>query len=275
VKVFKPKGADRKHKTDREKMGKKPLSEQEKFQSSYDCTVFIDCSLDSLFSFSAPVSQSTSTSISNIDPNPSKTNDSIKCLSPEHSSTPKPLVISSYCDSDSSHDLVINTLPTTQSANSAFKALAIDSDAEQTTKWLQTNRFSSYTRTFSNFAGADILRLTREDLIQICGLTDGIRLFNALHARTIRPRLTVYVSSQSDELYRAVYLENLTVNELTAKLNTILLPNNKIKLSRICLCGPSGIHILVTDDVVRNLSEESMFLVELKKGITISGIISN
>lgn len=32
-------------------------------------------------------------------------------------------------------------------------------------------------------SGADILRLTRDDLIQICGLADGIRLFNALHSK--------------------------------------------------------------------------------------------
>ena len=31
--------------------------------------------------------------------------------------------------------------------------------------------------------GADLLRLTRDDLIQICGLADGIRLNNALQAR--------------------------------------------------------------------------------------------
>lgn len=31
--------------------------------------------------------------------------------------------------------------------------------------------------------GADILRLSREDLIQICGLANGIRLYNALHSR--------------------------------------------------------------------------------------------
>ena len=31
--------------------------------------------------------------------------------------------------------------------------------------------------------GADLLRLTREDLIQICGLADGIRLNNALQSK--------------------------------------------------------------------------------------------
>ncbi|XP_054162550.1 transcription factor CP2-like [Oppia nitens] len=264
VKVFKPKGADRKHKTDREKMGKKPHSEQEKFQPSYDCTVFTDCSLDSLFSFSAPASQSTSNTISSTDANP-KSIESNKCLSPEHSSTPKPISISSFYESDSSHDLISNCLPTTPSINSTFKPLAVDSDADQTTKWLQLNRFNSYIRTFSNFAGSDILRLSREDLIQICGLTDGIRLYNALHARNIRPRLTIYVCLQNDEVFRAVYLENLSVKELTTKLSAILVSNNKMSLTRICMWGPSGIRILVTDDVVRNLSEESMFLVELNK----------
>lgn len=42
VKVFKLKGADRKHKQDREKIMKRPPSEQEKYQRSYECTVLND-----------------------------------------------------------------------------------------------------------------------------------------------------------------------------------------------------------------------------------------
>lgn len=34
-------------------------------------------------------------------------------------------------------------------------------------------------------AGADLLKLTREDVIQICGPADGIRLFNALKGRWV------------------------------------------------------------------------------------------
>jgi len=44
--VFKLKGADRKHKQDREKIQKRPQSEQEKFQPSYECTIMNDISLD-------------------------------------------------------------------------------------------------------------------------------------------------------------------------------------------------------------------------------------
>nr|CAD7614635.1 unnamed protein product [Timema genevievae] len=45
IKVFKLKGADRKHKQDRERILKRPLCEQDKFQPSYDCTVLNDVSL--------------------------------------------------------------------------------------------------------------------------------------------------------------------------------------------------------------------------------------
>lgn len=49
IKVFKLKGADRKHKQDREKIMKRPLSEQEKYQPSYECTVLNDVSLGFFF----------------------------------------------------------------------------------------------------------------------------------------------------------------------------------------------------------------------------------
>ncbi|XP_021916077.1 grainyhead-like protein 2 homolog isoform X2 [Zootermopsis nevadensis] len=48
IKVFKLKGADRKHKQDREKILKRPPLEQEKFQPSYDCTVLNDITSESL-----------------------------------------------------------------------------------------------------------------------------------------------------------------------------------------------------------------------------------
>lgn len=46
IKVFKLKGADRKHKQDREKIMKKPPAEQAKLQPSYECTVLSDVSFD-------------------------------------------------------------------------------------------------------------------------------------------------------------------------------------------------------------------------------------
>lgn len=35
----------------------------------------------------------------------------------------------------------------------------------------------------AHFIGSDLLKLTREDLVQICGPADGIRLYNALKSK--------------------------------------------------------------------------------------------
>jgi transcription factor CP2-like protein len=64
-----------------------------------------------------------------------------------------------------------------------MEPLPNEATASQTAQWLQAHRFGHFLRTFNSFCGADILRLSREDLIQICGLADGIRLFNALHSK--------------------------------------------------------------------------------------------
>ncbi|KAK2090167.1 ubiquitin-specific protease ubp1 [Saguinus oedipus] len=46
IKVFKPKGADRKQKTDREKMEKRTAHEKEKYQPSYDTTILTEMRLE-------------------------------------------------------------------------------------------------------------------------------------------------------------------------------------------------------------------------------------
>ena len=87
-----------------------------------------------------------------------------------------------------------------------LQPLNAEASAHQTAQWLQTNRFSSQVRTFSRFAGADILRLSREDLIQICGLPDGIRLFNALHAK-----YKVILSSPNLLRYNSDIIDNVMI----------------------------------------------------------------
>uniref|UniRef100_A0A3B3ZC57 Grh/CP2 DB domain-containing protein n=1 Tax=Periophthalmus magnuspinnatus TaxID=409849 RepID=A0A3B3ZC57_9GOBI len=49
IKVFKPKGADRKQKTDREKMEKRTAQEKEKYQPSYDTTILSEVSFQWIF----------------------------------------------------------------------------------------------------------------------------------------------------------------------------------------------------------------------------------
>lgn len=52
-------------------------------------------------------------------------------------------------------------------------------------QWLNMHRLGQYTSTFSQFSGADLYRMSKEDLVQICGLADGIRLYNTLHSKFV------------------------------------------------------------------------------------------
>ncbi|KTF86053.1 hypothetical protein cypCar_00014419 [Cyprinus carpio] len=149
------------------------------------------------------------------------------------------------------------------------------SSMQDTQQWLHRNRFSSFSRLFSGFSGSDLLKMSREDLIQICGPADGIRLFNAIKGRCIQPRLTVYVSqlqnrnqlhtkAAGEDVYHALYLEDLTVLELTEKIaNLYNVPSQQIL--RVYRQGPTGIHVLVSDEMVQNFTEESSFIISTMK----------
>uniref|UniRef100_A0A8D2L956 Grh/CP2 DB domain-containing protein n=1 Tax=Varanus komodoensis TaxID=61221 RepID=A0A8D2L956_VARKO len=210
IKVFKPKGADRKQKTDREKIEKQSLQEREKYQPSYESTMLTEC---------APWPEASSSL---------------------HSPPATPSLVSPHSFK----------LQTPESASIL-----------ETQQWLHKNRFSNYSRVFASYTGSDLLKLSRTDLVQICGTADGIRLSNALKARCVRPRLILYVSreletngnngphnptsSKSKLPYYELYLEELTATELTNKLAELLsLPANQIQ--QVSRQGPTGIHILVS-----------------------------
>lgn len=141
--------------------------------------------------------------------------------------------------------------------------------------WLRAGRFGAFESTFASFSASDILRLSRDDLIQICGLVDGIRLFNALHSKAPGPKLTLYFALEDNgSLWRVAYLDSLTSSALMNKLlNTVNLPHER--LHSVLFLGPQGIHVLVTDELVANMKDESMYFVETIKGKTESGSRGN
>ncbi|XP_064618398.1 transcription factor CP2-like [Liolophura sinensis] len=264
LKVFKPKGADRKHKTDREKMEKRSESEKEKYQPSYECTVLTEMSPEQFYQPATPTnSVSSSGSFSSLSKQPGSfsstemddgsTNGTSTLLPSPVCSTPSPSP--SLSVRSPAHIDVVSPPP------SRTGPLPLCASAPEVIQWLQQNRFASFTRVFQNFSGADLLRLNRDDLIQICGLADGIRLFNALQHKSVRPRLTIYVSQESEVVYHAIYLESLQSRELILKLAQLynIRPEHILD---IYIQGPSGIHILVTDDVVVNIQDESRLVVE-------------
>ncbi|XP_025740612.1 upstream-binding protein 1 isoform X4 [Callorhinus ursinus] len=255
IKVFKPKGADRKQKTDREKMEKRTAHEKEKYQPSYDTTILTECS----------PWPDTPTAYVNSSPSTAPA-----FTSPQQGTCSVP-------DSNSSS-------PNHQGdgvSQASSEQLQPSATIQETQQWLLKNRFSSYTRLFSNFSGADLLKLTKEDLVQICGAADGIRLYNSLKSRSVRPRLTIYVCQEQPSspplqsqqpasgggdsgsgtpyVYHAIYLEEMVASEVARKLALVFnIPFHQI--NQVYRQGPTGIHILVSDQMVQNFQDESCFL---------------
>ncbi|XP_038616246.1 upstream-binding protein 1 isoform X3 [Tachyglossus aculeatus] len=304
IKVFKPKGADRKQKTDREKMEKRTAHEKEKYQPSYDTTILTEMRLE-------PISEDA------VDPEQKKSSkrtlpaDYGDSLAKRGSCSPWPDTPTTYVNSSPTPTPTFTStqhntysVPDSNSSSPNHQGDGIlqgsgeqlypSATIQETQQWLLKHRFSTYARLFSNFSGADLLKLTREDLVQICGPADGIRLYNALKSRSVRPRLTIYVcqeqarsgssssssssssgggsggapqerqreadaSNASLYVYHAIYLEEMAALEVTRKLALVFnIPLHQI--NQVYRQGPTGIHVLVSDQMVQNFQDESCFL---------------
>ncbi|KAK2580393.1 hypothetical protein KPH14_006145 [Odynerus spinipes] len=301
VKVFKLKGADRKHKQDRDKIQRRPPHEQDKYQPGYDCTILSDIPLESLsspnliaqnggtpYTSTEAISPQTRSSVGgNASPiiAPSAlsvsgsgvvplvpVSDAVKENVGTAPALPSPAAIlpdQSCIESDVSFSRKNTSSPkqleSMKIGTPYFTELAPDANTAQTSAWLRASRFNAFESTFASFSASDILRLSRDDLIQICGLADGIRLFNALHSKAPTPKLTLYFSLEGNgSLWRVAYLDHLTSTALTNKLlSTLSLPHDR--LHSVLFLGPQGIHVLVTDELVANMKDESMYFVETIK----------
>ena len=79
------------------------------------------------------------------------------------------------------------------------------------------------------------------------------------------PRLTLYLTQDQSHVFHAIFLENLSCVELGNKLAALVqLPPQHIM--DVFIEGPCCIHVLVTDEVVQNMKDESMFNIELLPG---------
>ncbi|XP_036048474.1 upstream-binding protein 1 isoform X1 [Onychomys torridus] len=304
IKVFKPKGADRKQKTDREKMEKRTAHEKEKYQPSYDTTILTEMRLEPIIEDAVEHEQKKSSKRTL----PADYGDSLAkrgSCSPwpdtptayvNNSPSPAPTFTSSQQSTCSIPDSNSSS-PNHQGdgvAQVSGEQIQPSATTQETQQWLLKNRFSSYTRLFSNFSGADLLKLTKEDLVQICGAADGIRLYNSLKSRSVRPRLTIYVCQEQPNstvlqeqpqaagsggesgsgtpcVYHAIYLEEMVASEVARKLASVFnIPFHQI--NQVYRQGPTGIHILVSDQMVQNFQDESCFLFSTVKAENNDGI---
>lgn len=273
IKVFKLKGADRKHKQDREKVMRRPPSDLEKYQSGCDATILTTLSNDAMMPLPnlVPSSPRYSPELCATQKNGPGTMVVSKpqgLISPTNQM--KPLYSQDCNDMKAgsppchSPGAILPDLPQATDDPDKYYGLNKEASSIETQVWLTNNRFAQHTATFANFSGADLLRLSRDDIIQICGLPDGIRLFNALHAKRIEPRLTVYVCPAGSNIYSALYLHMCCAQELLQKLNVLLQAELPSKICEtVLVLGPHGAHIRLTDELVRHLPDNSTYRVEI------------
>uniref|UniRef100_A0A8C9CV66 Grh/CP2 DB domain-containing protein n=1 Tax=Phocoena sinus TaxID=42100 RepID=A0A8C9CV66_PHOSS len=227
----------------REKMEKRTPHEKEKYQPSYETTILTECSpwpeITYVNNSPSPGFYSSHSSLSLGRGNGS----------PNHQPEASPVTG--------------NLLPTTT--------------PQEVLQWLHRNRFSTFTRLFTNFSGADLLKLTRDDVIQICGPADGIRPFFFFSFAVRSPRLTIYVCQESLQLgeqqqqqqkhedgdsntffvYHTIYLEELTLFSISP-----------CQISQVHKQGPTGIHVLISDEMIQNFQEEACFILDTMKAET-------
>lgn len=132
------------------------------------------------------------------------------------------------------------------------------SSPDETSRWLTIHRFEKYLDVFSRFSGSDMLRMSREDLMQICGQADGIRLHNALHLKPIAPKLKLYVCRENALIFNAVFLQSHSHTELVQQLCSMVALNPD-QVKAVYMEGPQSIHIQISDEVLRHVEEDSMF----------------
>uniref|UniRef100_A0A4W2HBR6 Grh/CP2 DB domain-containing protein n=1 Tax=Bos indicus x Bos taurus TaxID=30522 RepID=A0A4W2HBR6_BOBOX len=256
LKVFKPKGADRKLKTDREKIEKQPVHERNKYQTACESTIFMEV---------------------RVLGSGGRGGENILIV---HVRKLRPQVLRLLHDHQHPHIHTSESPPFALTSPHSCKLLSPEREKPSTQ---ETNSgsyplpplvsgLSSPNLALSDFSGTDLLKLTPQDLIQICGAADGIRLFNTLRARcwALPTRLTLYVAQETSVtlpsgqwhppltlapvlptppgFYQEISLDELSAIELLGKLAELLaLPANQVH--RLFHQGPGGILILLSDQV--------------------------
>ncbi|XP_055536550.1 transcription factor CP2-like protein 1 isoform X4 [Wyeomyia smithii] len=344
IKVFKLKGADRKHKQDREKILKRPPAEQDKYQRSCECTFLTDITTESMFtplvgSYSpehikrnispllvAPASPVQINKLENImssfcnAPTTPTSKTAVMAAAVAAAVSSNPIAISNVSSTNSICKLmdqnVLSPPQVSVEMDDFVPNITKDSSPSSLSQWLSYHRLSVYAKTFAQFSGSDLLRMSKDDLCKICGLADGIRMFNILHSKAITPRLTIYVCLESN-MYHAIYLHANTLPELICALQkipgfmeavhggasssdinnmwsgnykrsmkssskysnvstsdahtSVPSPSSPISSSvvvppriNLFVNGPNGIHVLMTEDVLSNVKDDSLFQLEVK-----------
>ena len=129
-----------------------------------------------------------------------------------------------------------NSIPQTTNNNLLHNnLLPHDCSSKYAQDWLLANRFGHLSQLFANYTSNDILRLNKEDVISLCGCSDGIRLYNLAHNIQIKPKLSIFVRFKGHAYFYAIFLPDWKTRFLMKKL--IALYSNCFDLTRDENCG--------------------------------------
>ncbi|CAD7666289.1 unnamed protein product [Nyctereutes procyonoides] len=266
IKVFKPKGADRKHKTDWEKMEKRTAQEKAKYQPSYETTILTRVTREPWCRKSLSNSQQQSSART--------------CIMNQRSDPCSPWPDMAY-QVNSAPSPSYNGSPNSFGLGEGYHLLPSASiqDAQQ---WLPRDRFSQFSWLFTSFSGADLLNMSRDNLVQICGPEMGSGSSMPSKAGgNVRPKMTIYICLEQEQnraplqqkrdgwdgslcVTHAIFLEELTTLELVEKIANLysISPQH---IHGVYWQGPTGIHVLVTNEMVQNFQDESCFILSTLK----------
>ncbi|XP_068210737.1 transcription factor CP2-like protein 1 isoform X2 [Palaemon carinicauda] len=108
-----------------------------------------------------------------------------------------------------------------------------------------------------------MFRLSKADFKEICGIPAGLVMFEALR----RPQscvLRLYIKPENTNCYTAMFLQRFSYDDFVLKLSDIL-KCNPASIKQITMEHSTGIHILVTNEVIANMEDESIFTIKIER----------
>jgi len=140
-------------------------------------------------------------------------------------------------------------------------------------EWLITNRFGHLVPIFLNYTSNDILRLTKEDMVSLCGAPDGIRCFNMAHNIQLRPKLTLFVKfkERTAGFYSPVFIGERKAEVLVQRLLKTYrcveadTESAESKCEFELFVKLKDMLVKATDELVDNLEDQSRYFVEMEK----------
>ncbi|VDP68096.1 unnamed protein product [Echinostoma caproni] len=174
---------------------------------------------------------------------------------PPHSACDEPLppeTIEVQSPIEASHSVPVQTVPRIHAGMSAAEVA----------DWFRASSFENLVEKFQTFTGRDMLRLTKEDFLSLCGAVEGLRLHNAFYNKPTRPRCTLYVSRKEKTVYQALMLYELTRAEILRQLASVL-SLRLDQISTLCVFTGHSIPVLLTDELVSQFNDQSCYHIEV------------